>query len=116
MANHALYPIDEVGRQHLADQLTQKGLTPTQSRRRMDKDKIEQMTDDMLNGRFDWNASALEPILLSLSNEVYGGHHRLIAGELAGLDLLSMPGQTVRLGSTSGVRPHFSWIDVLPPV
>lgn len=82
----------------------------------MVKSKVELMVEDMKNNRFDWNASAREPVQLSPRNEVYGGHHRLIAAEIAGIDLLNIPGQCVRLTATSSVRPGFSWIDVLPAV
>src|SRR5947208_557032 len=112
----SVYPATDAERQQLADRLTQKGLIPTQSRRRMVKAKIEQMVKDMQNNRFDWNASAREPVQLSPRNEVYGGHHRLIAAEIAGIDLLNIPGQWIRLTATSSVRPSFHWIDVLPAV
>jgi ParB-like nuclease domain len=115
-AHNTLYPTTDAERQDLADKLTQQGLIPTQSQRKMDKVKIESMANAMQDGSFDYQAAALEPILLTRQNEIYGGHHRIIAAQIAGVDVLSMPGQSMQLTHSSGVRPNYQWTSVLPSI
>ena len=112
-----MYPTDEAGRQQLADALTAAGLKPTQDKHRFDRDKIEAMADAMSNGFFDWRSAGLQPVILGPNDEVLGGHHRIIAAHLAGIDLGSLPGprpQVQRLARC--FRPVYQWIDVLPDV
>jgi hypothetical protein len=48
---------------------------------------------------------------------VIGGHHRVIAAQLAGIDLTKVAGprpQVQRL--PQNFRPEYRWIDVLPDV
>jgi hypothetical protein len=48
---------------------------------------------------------------------VLGGHHRIVAAHLAGIDLTKVPGprpQVQRL--PQNFRPVYRWIDVLPDV
>jgi hypothetical protein len=114
-AHNATYPTDQAGRQQLADELTAKGLKPTQTKQHFDRDKINQMVDAMKDGTFDWNKSSLQPVILGPNGEVMGGHHRMIAAHLAGIDLMAVPGpqpQVQRL--PKNFRPVSDWIDVLP--
>lgn len=109
------YPNTVVGRQQLANQLAGRGLKPTQQQHAFDRDKISQMADAMTTGVFDWRASSLEPIIISPSGEVLGGHHRVIAAHLAGVDLNNVPGgfrQVYRYPNAG--RPVFAWDVVLP--
>ena len=109
------YPSDQLGRQQLADQLTAKGWKPTQPKQAFDPDKINRMVDAMKDGSFDWTKAGAQPIILGPNGEVMGGHHRVIAAHLAGIDLTAVPGsrpQVQRL--PKNFRPVYDWIDVLP--
>jgi len=109
------YPSDQPGRQQLADQLTAKGLKPTQTKQNFDPDKINRMADAMRDGSFDWNKAGSQPVILGPNGEIMGGHHRMIAAHLAGIDLAAVPGprpQVQRLPKS--FRPVYDWIDVLP--
>jgi hypothetical protein len=93
------------------------GLKPTQTKQHFDRDKINNMVDAMKDGSFDWNRASLQPVILGPNGEVMGGHHRVIAAHLAGIDLTAVPGprpQVQRL--PRNFRPVFDWIDVLPEV
>lgn len=117
MAPQSFYPTDEAGRQQLADELTAKGLKPTQAKPQFDRDKIERMAEAMADGSFDWSKASLQPVILGPNGEVMGGHHRVIAAHLAGIDLMAVPGprpQVQRL--PKNYRPVSDWIDVLPDV
>jgi hypothetical protein len=111
------YPSDQAGRQQLADELTAKGLKPTQRKQHFNRDKIDKMVEAMLDGSFDWNKASLQPVILGPNGEIMGGHHRVIAAHLAGIDLTAVPGprpQVQRL--PKNYRPVERWIDVLPDV
>jgi hypothetical protein len=113
----ASYPSDQTGRQKLADELTAKGLSPTQTKQHFDRDKIDKMVEAMQDGSFDWNKASLQPVILGPNDEILGGHHRVIAAHLAGIDLTAVPGpwpQVQRL--PINYRPVEQWIDVLPDV
>jgi hypothetical protein len=117
VAAQSHYPSDPAGRQQLVDELTAKGLKPTQAKSQFDRDKINQMVDAMKDGSFDWNRASLRPVILGPNGEVMGGHHRVIAAHLAGIDLATVPGsrpQVQRL--PMNMRPVYEWIDVLPDV
>src|SRR5438445_492323 len=86
------YPTDQAGRQQLADELTARGLKPTQLQRDFRRDDINSMINDMLDGSFDWNTASLRPIVLGPNGEILGGHHRIVAAHLAGIDLTTIPG------------------------
>jgi hypothetical protein len=114
---HVYYPTDPAGRQQLADELTAAGLKPTQGKQHFDRDKINKMVEAMRDGSFAWNKSSLQPVILGPNGEVLGGHHRVIAAHLAGIDLTTVPGprpQVQRLPHC--FRPVSDWIDVLPDV
>ena len=114
MAN---YPSDPVGRQLLADELKGRGLKPTQKKQHFDRDRIEKMVEAMLNGSFDWNKASLQPVILGPDGEILGGHHRVVATHLAGIDMTAVSGprpQVQRL--PINYRPTELWIDVLPDV
>ncbi len=75
------------------------------------------MVNAMKDGSFDWNNASLQPVILGPIGEVMGGHHRVIAVHLAGIDLTALPGprpQVQRLAKN--FRPLSDWIDVLPDV
>jgi len=116
-AHNSYYPTDQPGRQQLADELAAKGLKPTQPKNRFFQDKINKMVDAMKDGSFDWNKSSFQPVILGPNGEVMGGHHRVIAAHLAGIDLTVVPGprpQVQRL--PQNFRPVSDWIDALPDV
>src|SRR2546427_492082 len=103
---HSSYPTDPAGRQQLADELTAKGLKPTQTKPNFDRDKINTMVDAMKDGSFDWNTASLQPVILGPDDEVLGGHHRVIAAHLAGIDLPVVPGPRSQVQSlTKNFRP-----------
>lgn len=106
---NSYYPTDQVGRQQLADELTAKGLRPTQTKQCFDADKINKMVDAMKDGSFVWNAASLQPVILGPNGEVLNGHHRVIAAHLAGIDLTAIAGvrpqvQRVARNFSAGVR------------
>jgi hypothetical protein len=116
-APNPYYPSDQAGRQQLPDQLTAKGLKPTQAKQHFDRDRINKMADAMRDGSFDWNKASMQPVILGPNGEILGGHHRVIAAHLAGLDMTAVPGprpQVQRLPTS--FRPVSDWIDVLPDV
>jgi hypothetical protein len=109
------YPTTDAGRAQLADDLTAAGYTPTQGKQHFDRVRIDTMIEAMLDGTFDWIAASLQPVILGPNDEILGGHHRVIAAHLAGLDLTAVPGprpQVHRLPIC--FRPISDWIDVLP--
>jgi hypothetical protein len=111
------FPTDAVGRQQLADELTAKRLKPTQAKQHFDRDKINAMVAAMRAGTFDWNRASYQPVILGPNGEVMGGHHRVIAAHLAGIDLTAVPGprpQVQRL--PMNYRVVYDWIGVLPDV
>jgi hypothetical protein len=111
------YPTDQAGRQQLADELAAIGFKPTQSKQHFDRDKINTMAAAMTDGSFDWNKASLQPVILGPDGEVLGGHHRVIAAHLAGIDLTAVPGPRPQVQRLSrNFRPVFNWIDVLPDV
>jgi len=113
----ANYPATAAGRQQLADGLTASGLVPTQGKQHFDRAKIDRMVDAMRDGTFDWSRASLQPVVIGPNGEVMGGHHRVIAAHLAGIDLTCVPGprgQVQRL--PANVRTTHRWIDVLPDV
>lgn len=117
MAGNSYYPTDQAGRQQLADELAAKGFKPTQSKQHFDRVKINNMVDAMKDGSFDWNKAGLQPVILGPNGEVMGGHHRVIAAHLAGIDLTAIPSprpQVQRL--PQNFRPISDWMDVLPDV
>lgn len=109
------YPTDEAGRQQLADELTAKGLKPTQRKGRFRRAHINRIVSDMMDGSFDWADSARQPIFIGPEGQIANGHHRIIAAHLAGIDLAAAPGQQIRRLARC-LRPDFAWIDVLPDV
>jgi hypothetical protein len=116
-AHSSHYPSDQAGRQQLADALTARGFKPTQAKQHFDRDRIDKMVEAMKDGSFDWNRASLQPVILGPSGEVLGGHHRVVAAHLAGVDLAAIPGprpQAQRL--PANFRPVSDWIDVLPDV
>jgi hypothetical protein len=117
LAPQSNYPSDQAGRSQLADELTAKGWKPTQAKQHFDRDKIDKMVVAMKDGSFDWNKASLQPTILGPNREILGGHHRVIAAHLAGIDLTTIPGprpQIQRLPKC--FRPVSAWIDVLPDV
>jgi hypothetical protein len=113
----APYPTDQAGRTKLADELTAIGLRPTQAKQHFDRDKINKMVDAMQNGSFDWNRASLQPAIFGPDGEVMGGHHRVIAVHLAGIDLTAIPGPRPQIQTfPKNFRPVYDWIDVLPDV
>ena len=109
------YPVDEPGRQQLADELTATGLTPTQAKSHFDKGKINRMVDAMRDGTFDWSKASLQPVVLGPAGEVLGGHHRVIAAHLAGIDLAAVAGSRPQFCVLPrSYRPVHAWADVLP--
>ncbi len=116
-AHNASYPTTQTERQQLADELAARGLKPTQGKQHFDRAKIDKIVDAMKDGSFDWNKASLQPVILGPAGEVMGGHHRVIASHLAGIDLTKVPGprpQVQRL--PQNYRPEHQWIDVLPDV
>lgn len=113
--NGSHYPLDADGRDELAASLSALGLTPTQSKSRFNRDKIDRMAAEMLADTFDWVAASRSPVIVGPAGEVVGGHHRVVAAHLAGVDLGSMPGVQVRTVGQN-FRPVHNWIDVLPDV
>jgi hypothetical protein len=109
-----LYPGDANGRQKLADELTAKGLKPTQTKQRFDKAKINDMAEAMKDGTIDWNQSSKQPVILGPAGQILSGHHRVVAAHLAGIDLASVPGQVKTLSRS--LRPEYRWHQVLPDV
>ena len=113
----AMYPTDQVGRQKLADELTGKGLKPTQAQQDFKREKINQMIAAMQDGTFDWYKASLRPIVMGPGGEVLGGHHRDIAAHLAGIDLAGIPGPRPQVQTVPmNFRQEYDWIDVLPDV
>lgn len=111
------YPTDQVGRQQLADELAALELKPTQAKQSFDPDKINRMAEAMSDGSFGWYKASLQPVILGPAGEVLGGHHRVIAAYLAGIDLASVPGGHPQVQVLpKNFRPVFDWIDVLPDV
>ena len=111
------FPTDEAGRQQLADELTAKGRQPTQLKKDFDREKINDMVEAMYDGSFDWTDAGLQPVFLGPNGEVLGGHHRVIAAHLAGIDLAAVPGRWPQVRTLPKCfRPIYSWIDVLPDV
>lgn len=75
------------------------------------------MVEAMQNGSFDWNRASLQPVILGPNDEVLGGHHRVIAAHVAGIDLATVPGPRPQVQQLPmNFRPVFVWIDVLPDV
>ena len=108
---------DPAGRKQLADELTAKGLKPTQTKQQFDRDKIKRMADAMRDGSFDWNKAGLQPVILGPNGEVMGGHHRVVAAHVAGIDLNAVPGPRPQVQKLpANFRPVSDWIDVLPDV
>jgi hypothetical protein len=115
--HNASYPANQAERQQLADELAAMGLKPTQTKHRFDKNKISVMAAAMKDGSFDWHKASLQPVILAPSGEVLGGHHRVIAAYLAGIDLTAVPGPRPQVQRfPKNFRPVFDWIDVLPDV
>jgi hypothetical protein len=114
MAN---YPSDPNGLQQLADELNAKGLKPTQRKQHFDRGKIDKMIEAMQDGSFDWNKASLQPVILGPNGEMLGGHHRVVAAHLAGIDLMTVPGPRLQVQRLPiNYRPEQEWIDVLPDV
>ena len=113
--HHSYYPADPAGRQQLADELAATGLKPTQTKPHFDPDKINQMVDAMKDGSFDWRKASLQPVIVGPNGEILGGHHRMIAAHLAGIDLAAVPGPRPQMQRLpKNFRPVSAWIDVLP--
>jgi hypothetical protein len=116
-APNLAYPTDLAGRKQLADELTAKGLKPTQVKQHFNRDKINRMADAMRDGSFDWNTASLQPVILGPNGEVMGGHHRAIAAHLVGIDLHAVPGPRPQIRRLPvSFRLVHDWIDVLPDV
>jgi len=112
-----LYPADDFERTHLADDLTAAGYVPTQPKAAFDREKIERIGTAMRDGSFDWLRSAQQPVILGPNGEVLGGHHRVVAAHLAGIDLASVPGPLPQVRQLPVChRPVYDWEDVLPDV
>lgn len=115
-----MYPSDETARIILAMELTSEGFVPTQGKEDFDRDKIDGMAVAMSlpsgdAGAFDWRAAALRPVVLGPNGEVLGGHHRVVAAHLAGIDLWSIPRQVQRQPQVYR-DALFRWDQVLPDV
>ena len=113
----ATYPTTEAERRILADELQARGLKPTQGKHHFDRAIIERMVDAMQDGTFDWNKAGLQPVIIRPAGEVLGGHHRVVAAHLAGIDLSAIPGPRPQVRTLpQNFRPENEWIDVLPDV
>ncbi|MBI1832878.1 MAG: hypothetical protein HYR84_15675 [Planctomycetes bacterium] len=111
------YPTDEAGRQQLADELAARGLKPTQAKKNFKRAKLDKMIEAMITGSFDWGMASLRPVVIGLDGEILGGHHRIIAAHLAGIDLTTVPGPRPQIQTVPHCfRVVYSWIDVLPEV
>jgi hypothetical protein len=109
------YPSNQAGRQQLADELAAKGLKPTQKKQHFDRDKIDKMIEAMQDGSFDWIKAGLQPVILGPNGEIMGGHHRVIAAHLVGVDLTAVPGPRPQVQRfPRNYRPEEQWMDVLP--
>lgn len=109
------YPASDAERVQLADELTRLGFVPTQDRRSFFRAKVEMMIAAMLDGSFDWAASSLRPVILGPSGEVLGGHHRVVAAAIVGIDLTTIPGPRPQVQQVAfNHRPVYDWVDVLP--
>lgn len=92
-------------------------LKPTQGKQHFDRAKIDVMVVAMADGTFGWGKASLQPVVLGPGGEILGGHHRVVASHLAGVDMTKVPGlrpQMQRLPQS--FRPEYLWIDVLPDV
>lgn len=75
------------------------------------------MVEAMENGTFDWNLASLQPVILGPNGEIMGGHHRVIAAHLAGIDLTTVPGLRPQVQMLPrNFRVTSDWMDVLPDV
>jgi len=111
------YPTTDAGRDDLALKLTIFGFHPTQGKTQFKKVKLERMANDMSNGKFNWKRSSLQPVILDPAGEILGGHHRIVAACLAGIDLTTIPGPLPQVQLVAkNLRPVYAWIDVLPDV
>jgi hypothetical protein len=112
-----MYPTDAAGRQQLADDLVAKGYTPTQEKDKFSVEKINVMVEAMQDGSFNYTQASLRPIVLGPKGEVLGGHHRIVAAHLAGVDLATIPGPRPQIQNVAkSFRLEYEWIDVLPDV
>lgn len=110
-----MYPADDAGRERLAQALIALGLKPTQAKRNFARAKIEIMAQAFVNGSFDWNAASLQPVIMGPNGEIMGGHHRVVAAQLAGVDLTAIAGLRPQVRYLPmNYRPVFEWLDVLP--
>jgi hypothetical protein len=110
-----MYPTDEAGRLQLADDLTAKGYRPTQEKAKFDRAKINVMIESMKDGSFNYRKATLRPIVLGPNGEFFGGHHRIVAAYLAGVELTTVPGPRPQIQSVAkNLRPEYEWKDVLP--
>ena len=75
------------------------------------------MIDAMKDGSFTFHRASLRPIVLGPNGEILGGHHRIVAAHLAGVDLTTIAGPRPQIQHLSkSLRPEYEWIDVLPDV
>ncbi len=117
MARSSTYPTTQAEREKLADALTAKGFKPTQGKAHFDRDKIMKMVEAMQNSSFAWAQSSLQPVIIGPKGEVLGGHHRVVASHLAGVDLSKVSGVRPQVWKfPQNFRPEHRWIDVLPDV
>jgi ParB-like nuclease domain len=117
VAQSSYYPSDATGRQQLADELTARGLKPTQAKHNLYRDKIDKVVDAMQDGSFDWNDASLQPVIFGPNSEIIDGHHRVVAAHLAGIDLKTIPGPRPQVQFVPvNYRHVFDWLDVLPEV
>jgi hypothetical protein len=79
------YPADPAERQLLVDKLDATGYKPTQVKRKMDVQTIEEYATDMQNDQTAfWARFTTTPIRIGPGEEIMNGHHRIIAAALAG--------------------------------
>ena len=109
------YPATDDARRRLAEELTDAGFVPTQEQHDFDLAKIKGSAGAMSDGSFNRNRASLRPVVLGPAGEVVGGHHRVVAAHLAGIDLAEVPGGRPQLQRVSqNFRPEYDWADVLP--
>jgi len=71
----------------------------------------------MRDGSFDWTNASRQPVIVGPNGEILGGHHRVVAAHLAGIDLARVPGTRPQIRRLpQNLRPDYDWIDVLPEV
>ena len=87
----------------LSDLMKNSPFRPTQSRNKMDRNKIDEFAELMENGKWNWGK---DKIIVDKNGSIMSGHHRVVAAQKAGIKI---PESAIHRFDGVTQRPVYTW-------